>query len=174
LRRADRDDALRGAHATIRNEIFLRRDRGRLGAAAVRSFRRWLMSRMLCVFASAMLLTTSVIAMQRGPARPAPAPQTQDMTLTGCVIAGNNAGTVILDNALERLGTNEKPRAFRLVGAAEDVDFMPHLNHRVQIVGTADRREPPPPPAGAKLAERDLPLLTVKTIQELGDTCAGH
>jgi hypothetical protein len=95
------------------------------------------------------------------------------MTLTGCVVAANSAGAYILDNATERLGSNEPPRAFRLIGAAEDMDFMQHLNHRVRVVGTAELRTPPTPPAGGKVAERDLPLMSVKTIESLGDTCAG-
>jgi len=134
------------------------------------------MSRNVWGVAGAMLLTTTMLAAQERPSAPqTPPPRSdaQEVTFTGCVVAGNSAGTYLLDNALERLGSNEPPRAFRLVGAAEDLDFMSHLNHRVQVIGTADRRQMPSAPPGEKIAERDLPLLSVKTIKDLADTCAG-
>jgi hypothetical protein len=136
------------------------------------------MSRHLSACAAPMMMTivlVAVVAAQgRGPAPQTPPPSpagTQEVTLTGCVVAGNNAGAFILDNAFEQLGSTEKPRAFRLVGATEDLDFMPHLNHRVQIVGNTDPRAQAPTPAGGKVTERDLPLLTVKSIKDVSDTC---
>src|SRR5262245_17459131 len=135
------------------------------------------MTRNVIACLGAVLLASAVVSSQgrsQSPPPQTPAQQTtQEITLTGCVVAANSAGAYILDNALERLASDEKPRAFRMSGAAEDMDFMQVLNHRVRVVGTADQKTPPAPPPDGKIAERDLPLLTVKTIESLGDTCAG-
>ena len=136
------------------------------------------MARNMFAVAAAMLLTITAVLTQGRAQGLSPQqgtqPTTQEVTLTGCVVAANSAGAFILDNAIEQPGSTETPRTFRLIGAAEDMDFMQHLNHRVRVVGTAELRTPPPPPAGGKVAERDLPLMSVKSIESLGDTCAGR
>lgn len=102
------------------------------------------------------------------------APKAQEITLVGCVAQGTSASVFLFENAVDPAKKDDKARVLRIVGSGENMDFTPHLNHKVQIVGTLDTRTPPPPPpvAGAKTEEKDLPVLTVKSVTHIATTCS--
>jgi hypothetical protein len=136
--------------------------------------KRHLVSLAYVVVACAALVSAQSRSQQ--PVKPPPVerPTAQEVSLTGCVVEGVTADVYILTNAVERPGSAERPRTFRLFGAGEDMDFMRHLNQQVQVSGTAELRTPPPPPPGGEVSEKDLPTLTVKSIEAVGDRCSSR
>jgi hypothetical protein len=99
------------------------------------------------------------------------APQAQEITLTGCVVEGSSADVFILDRAVERPGSTEKPRTFRLIGGGEDLDLMQHLNQQVQATGTAEVKPTSTAPPTGPATEKNLPTFTVRSIETVGDRC---
>jgi hypothetical protein len=98
----------------------------------------------------------------------------KDITLTGCVIQGSGPTVFLLDNA--RVNTqdpSEKGRTFVITPATEDLNLSTHLDHEVTITGKAEDKVPPVPPAGQKVAEKDLPKLQAGSLTMVADRCTG-
>ena len=101
-----------------------------------------------------------------------PQQKTADVSLTGCVIQGSSPTVYILDNArLKSDDANEKAKIFVLVNQVEDLDLKGHINHEVTVTGVAEAKTPPVPPAGQKVAEKDLPRFTAKALVMVADRC---
>lgn len=96
-------------------------------------------------------------------------PATQELTLTGCLIQGSTPTVFVFDNARkDPKSPTEKAVKYIVVAGAEDLNFRPHLNHEVRIVGTWDGRTAP---ATGKVEEKDLPRFTAKSVTMVADTC---
>jgi hypothetical protein len=104
-------------------------------------------------------------------AMPGDAPQTQELTVTGCVTEGTDAGVYILTNAVAKPEMQNIPRAFRLTTDGADLDFTLHTNHQVQTTGRAELKPSPEPNPGGRVDPRDLPAFAVKTIQSVSERC---
>jgi hypothetical protein len=79
----------------------------------------------------------------------------------------------LLDNA--RLTTEDAKipgKTYVLTGAGEDMDFRKDLSHEVTVTGTIDMKMGAVPPAGQKVAEKDLPKLSAKSVTTLADKCS--
>ena len=101
-------------------------------------------------------------------------PKAQELTLVGCVSQGTSSDVFIFEDALDPAKKDQKPQTFRIVSTGEGMDFTPHLNHKVQVIGTvaAAKTPPTPPVAGQKVDEKDLPVFTVKTVSMVATTCS--
>ena len=147
------------------------------------------MTRTLTGTALAVLLTATLGAQTTGQQQPPPpptAPQVTapaqvptEITLVGCIAQGTSASVFLFENAVDPAKKDEKAKAFRLASSGEEMDFTPHLNHKVQIIGTlapaavsAGATTTPPPPPGTKVNEKDLPVLTVKSVSHVATTCS--
>jgi hypothetical protein len=123
----------------------------------------------------ASLVVAGSIVFAQEQAKPATADQQKnppDVTVTGCVTQGSGPTVFILDNArMNPRDQNEKAKSYLLVAATEDLGLARHLNHQVSVTGIAEVKMPPPPPAGQKPAEKDLPKLTAKSLTQVADTC---
>jgi hypothetical protein len=106
---------------------------------------------------------------------PPPPPQTTakpaEVTLVGCVVKGSAPNTFLFENAIDPAKKEEKGRTFMLV-AAPNQDLVPHLNHKIQLLGSAETKVVTPVPPATTVAERDLPKFTIKTITHVADTCS--
>lgn len=103
---------------------------------------------------------------------PQAAQKAPEAAVTGCVIQGSSATVFILDGArLNPQDRNEQAKTYVLVAAAEDLQFKNHLNHEVRVTGVAEAKTPPTPPAGQKVAEKDLPKLTAQSVTMVADRC---
>jgi hypothetical protein len=98
-------------------------------------------------------------------------PPVEDVTLTGCVQEGTDAGVYILTNAVNRGESKDLPRTFRLVSNGEELDFTLHANHQVNATGRAELKSPSDGRPGGRIDPRDLPTLAVKTIQTVSERC---
>jgi hypothetical protein len=117
-----------------------------------------------------LAVATSLVAAQNQP--PAAKAPAQDSSLTGCLIQGSGPSVFILDNARANAADkNEQGKTYLLAAATEDLSFRAQVNHEVTITGTADAKAAPMAPAGQKVAEKDLPKLTAKSITQVADTC---
>jgi hypothetical protein len=120
-------------------------------------------------------LATALVAAQGAQTPPpAAAPQGEkgmkDVTLTGCLVQGSAPAIFLLEDArLNPEDKNEKAKKYFVTAAAPDLKA--NLNKEVRIIGQAETKEPPTPPAGQKVAEQDLPKLAVKTIAAVADRC---
>jgi hypothetical protein len=135
------------------------------------------------LIASLALATAFVAAQgttQTPPAQGSLTPQTStdqtkkaaDVDVTGCVIQGTAPTTFLLDNAkLDPANAEEKGKTYVLVAGSTDVDLKTHLNHQVKVTGIAENKVPPVPPAGEKVAEKDLPRFTAKAATMVSDRC---
>jgi hypothetical protein len=116
------------------------------------------------------VLATANVAAQSTPAQEVPKPT--EVTVTGCVIQGSAPTVFILDNArLDPQDRNEKSRTYVLLASTEDLRLRTHLNHEVRVTGLAEVKAVPVPPPGQKVAEKDLPKFTAKTITMVADRC---
>ena len=129
--------------------------------------------RVIASFAMAALCATFVAAQEGMPKQGSreTAPRTVDLTVTGCVIEGTDAGTFVLSNVRATPDVRDVPRAFRLVSSGEEMDFTLHSNHQVQAAGTAEFKPPPDGPPGGRVDPRDLPAFSVRTIRSVSDRC---
>ena len=141
------------------------------------------MRRALIGSAMALFFSAAVGAQATTQQPPPPTPpQTQqttpqttpEKTLVGCVVQGSTANVFILENAVDPADKDAKPQTLKLATTDEEMDFTDHLNHKVQFVGTVTARTAPatPPPAGQKVAEKDLQVFTVKTVTPVATTCS--
>jgi hypothetical protein len=127
------------------------------------------------VFATALVAAQGAGAQQPPPAQnppPQAAQKAPEATLTGCVIQGSSPTVFILDAARTNpQDQKEKAKTFVLVAGTEDLKFTDHLNHEVRVTGVAEAKTPPAPPAGQKIAEKDLPKLTAASVTMVADRC---
>jgi len=128
--------------------------------------------RFLCAMAIVIACASAGFA-QRGPSDPpADRPAVQDVTVTGCVVEGTDAGVYVLTNVVTRPDKTQVPKTFRLVSSGEDLDFALHSNHQVQAIGRAEvKAEPRDTPPGGRIDPRDLPAFSVKSIRSISDRC---
>jgi hypothetical protein len=97
--------------------------------------------------------------------------QTADVVLTGCLIQGTGPAIFILDNAkVSAADPAERPQQYVLASGTEDLNFKTHLNHEVTVSGSAMAMKAPEP-AGKKIEEKDLPMLTAKSLTMVSDRC---
>jgi hypothetical protein len=119
---------------------------------------------------AAMLATGSlaIVHTQTTPGQTSPAPASKTVTFTGCVAAGAQPGTFVLNNAMgdmkdssSTMGTTPPSpsstspstpgttgtsghamtdKSYRLM-AGSGVDLSPHVGHKVQVVGTISGSE---------------------------------
>lgn len=117
-------------------------------------------------------LATALVAAQ-GAQTPPAAPQSdkmKDVTVTGCLVQGSAPAVFLLEDAKANREDNaEKGKTYFLSAAVPDL--RAHLNKEVRVIGQAETKEPPMPPAGQKVSEQDLPKLSVKTISAVADRC---
>ncbi|HZL96589.1 MAG TPA: hypothetical protein VFB99_23235 [Vicinamibacterales bacterium] len=129
----------------------------------------------LSVIVASVFATGLVAAQGAGSAPPQQPPQTQkapEATITGCVIQGSSPTVFILEAArVNPQDRNEKVKTYVLVAGTEDLQFKAHLNHEVRVTGVAESTTPPTPPAGQKVAEKDLPKLTAQSVTMVADRC---
>jgi hypothetical protein len=118
-------------------------------------------------------LATALVAAQAAQAPPAAGPQgdkMKDVTVTGCLMQGSTPAVFLLEDARsDPESKDEKAKTFFL--SASVPDLKANLNKQVRIIGQAETKEPPAPPAGQKVSEQDLPKLSVKTIAAVADRC---
>jgi hypothetical protein len=130
--------------------------------------------RLLCSLAMTIVWTAAMAA-QRGKTEPPSAvpPAGPDLTVTGCVVEGTDAGVYVLTNVVTRPDGSDLPKTFRLVSTGEDLDFALHSNHQVQAVGRAEVKATAPreTPPGARIDPRDLPAFSVKSMRSVSDRC---
>jgi hypothetical protein len=94
-----------------------------------------------------------------------------EVTLVGCVVRGTTPKTFLFENAVDPAKKDEKARTFVLV-ATPQMDLVPHVNHKIQLVGLAETKVVTPVPPATTVAEKDLPTFTIKTITHVADTCS--
>jgi len=106
-------------------------------------------------------------------------------TFTGCLQAGTEAKTYILDKAApaktgEAVGTTGEfanATKFDLV-ASDQVNLQEHVGHKVEVTGTLATAKPdakamaPGPEGGAKMEKSATPQLKVSSIKQLADSCS--
>ena len=116
-------------------------------------------------------LATALVAAQGAQAPPAPqGDKMKDVTVTGCLVQGSAPAVFILEDArIDPESKEEKAKTYFL--SASVPDLKANLNQQVRIIGQAETKEPPAPPAGQKVSEQDLPKLSVKTISAVADRC---
>lgn len=116
---------------------------------------------------------TALVAAQGGQTPPPAAPQSdkmKDVTLTGCLVQGSAPAVFLLEDAKQDPESkDEKGKTYFLSAAVPELKA--NLNKQVRIIGQAETKEPPTPPAGQKVSEQDLPKLSVKTIASVADRC---
>lgn len=133
------------------------------------------MKRSILGLIGSIVTATALVAAQT-PAQQTPAQDQQtkapDLTVTGCLTQGTGPTVFVLDNAkMDAMDKAEKAKSFVLVASTEDLAFASHVNHEVTITGTSDGKAAPTTPAGQKVAEKDLPKLTAKSLTEIADRC---
>jgi hypothetical protein len=133
------------------------------------------MKRILLGSFLAGLVSVSALA-QQAAAPAAQTPQTaqtaiNDVTLVGCVTQGSSPTVFLFENAVDPADKNSKPRSFRLMAKVADVDLTEHVNHKVELKGTAEAKVPPATATG-KVAEKDLPVFTAKSATHVATTCS--
>jgi len=133
------------------------------------------MKRQVLSVIAGSLFATALVAAQSAQPQTAQPQQTQrapEAVVTGCVIQGSSATVFILDSARTNpQDRNEKAKTYLLVAGTEDLQFKDHLNHEVRVTGVAENKTPPTPPAGQKVAEKDLPKLTAQSVTMVADRC---
>lgn len=120
------------------------------------------------------IVTASALVAAQTPAQDPAQPQTKapDTTVTGCLTQGSGPTVFVLGNAkMDAMDKTESAKSYVLVPATEDLAFASHVNHEVTVTGTSDGKIAPNPPAGQKVAEKDLPKITAKSLTEIADRC---
>jgi len=126
------------------------------------------------VAASALALAQSTTPPQT-PATPQQPAASKDITITGCVTQGSSPTVFVLDNARQKPeDRSEKAASFILVASGEDLNFKTYLNQEVQVTGAPEMKTAPTPPAGQKVAEKDLPKFSAKMVTTVSDRCTSH
>jgi hypothetical protein len=95
-----------------------------------------------------------------------------DVTVTGCLIQGSSPAVFILDNARQKAGDmTEKAQSYVVIASSEDLPLTANLNHEVSVTGSADAKVTTVPPAGEKVAEKDMPRFSAKNLTMVADRC---
>jgi hypothetical protein len=124
------------------------------------------------VFATGLLAAQGAGTAQDPPKPPPQAQKAPEVTITGCLIQGSSPTVFLFDAArLNPQDKNERAKTYLLVAGTEDLKFKEHLNHEVRITGLAEAKTVPNPPAGQKVAEKDLPKLTAQSVTMVADRC---
>ena len=126
------------------------------------------------VFATGLLAAQAAGSAQQPPAQnpPQQAQKAAETVITGCVIQGSSPTVFVLETArVNPQDKNEKVKTYLLVAGTEDLKFNDHLNHEVRVTGVAEAKTIPTPPAGQKVAEKDLPKLTAQSVTMVADRC---
>jgi hypothetical protein len=101
---------------------------------------------------------------------PQPQQDKPDLTVRGCIRPGPAADIWILTDATVESGAVAgQTGRFRLVIGNDEVQFKPHANHRVKVVGPSDGRPFPPP--GKDVPATELPTLSVKSLTMVSTEC---
>jgi hypothetical protein len=126
----------------------------------------------LCLAIPAMALAFAAVADQVA-AKPMDQqlPKTIEVTVTGCLIQGNVPNTFLLDGArLNPKDSREVAKRYLLTSEVEDMPMKDLVNHEVAatgvVVSRSDVRPLPNPPT-----DKDLPVLTAKSIATIADRC---
>ena len=124
----------------------------------------------LCLAIPAMALAFAAVAEQANKPMEQ-LPKTIDVTVTGCLIAGTAPKTFLLDNArLNPKDSREVAKRYLLASEVEDMPMKELVNHEVTatgvIVSRSDIKPLPVPPT-----DKDLPVLTAKSIATIADRC---
>lgn len=106
------------------------------------------------------------------PAEVTKAPSEEEITVTGCFVAGSTPGVFLLQDARTAAqGSSEVGRNFVFSAPAGTVDLSRSVNHRITVTGTAENKVVAPPPAGQKVADKDLPVFSVHDAGAVGEAC---
>ena len=132
----------------------------------------------------AIATSAAVLSAQQNPPPPPPPPAaeqtppaqtpatTPDVKVTGCLVQGSGPTVFIVENAKkDSKSATEKGVSYMVVSTLADVNLRDHLNHQVEISGKADPK-PAPVTGAAKIEEKDLPKLTVKSVTLVSNTCS--
>jgi hypothetical protein len=138
-----------------------------------------------CVAALAAIAITASAQQPPQPApqpAPAPAPSAtarldKDVTLTGCIKAGAEAGSFELSNIKKgeaSTGPSLAKDAKIALAPAAGVELAPHVGHTVEVKGTwsaaaATSSPTPTAPAGEAKAAKNL---TVSSVKMVSATCS--
>jgi len=136
---------------------------------------------------------------EQSPSIPSPTTQTEDQSLTGCLIQGSAPAIFLLENARatveaasvmpsgsassaaqgDRSTTSSgasRGLTYLVTASAASVDLKGQLNHQVTITGTGDTEvvstPAQAPSPNARMNEKDLPKLAAKTVTKIADTCS--
>ena len=137
----------------------------------MRVFKPILATLFLCLAIPAMALAFAAVADQAA-AKPADQlPKTVDVTVTGCLIQGADPKTFVLDNArINPKDSKEAAKRYLMASEVEDMPLKDLVNHEVTatgvVVARSDIRPLPVPPT-----DKDLPVLTAKSIATIADRC---
>ena len=142
------------------------------------------MKRQVIGFLASVMAASALIAAQTQNPPPKPAtpqspeqsqqtPSKADVTLTGCLIQGSSPAVFILDNAKQKADDKtEKAQSYVVTQGAEDLPLAANLNHEVSVMGSAETKAAPP--AGQKVAEKDMPRFTAKSVTLVADRCTAN
>jgi hypothetical protein len=120
--------------------------------------------------AAALALTMGVAGQESQSPQP---PKTQEVSLTGCLVQGSGPSVFVFENAKANPSDmDEKGRSYLLATDEMSISFREHLNHEVQIEGSAETMMPPIPLDGQKVKESDLPKLTATKVTHVATTCS--
>jgi hypothetical protein len=124
----------------------------------------------LCLAIAGMMIALAA-AEQAGSKPTEQLPKTVDVTVTGCVIAGTDPKTFLLDNArMNPKDSREVAKKYLLTSEVEDISMKDLVNHEVTatgvVVARSDVRPLPNPPT-----DKDLPVITAKSIATIADRC---
>jgi len=126
----------------------------------------------------------------QSPSTTPSASQSQDQSLTGCLVQGSGPSVFLLEHAKSGAGvavsspSSQTDRSvassagasktYVVTASAGSVDLKGQLNHQVTITGMGDAASVSAPAAGqsAKVSEKDLPKFSAKTIMKIADTCS--
>lgn len=105
-------------------------------------------------------------------------PKTSDVTVTGCLIQGATETSFVLDNArMNPKDEKETGKRYLLVSHIEDMPLKNLLNHEITatgVVATPPGATASMPPVTPPVTEKNLPVLTAKTIATVADRCTAN
>jgi len=130
------------------------------------------MKKQLIGLAASLAFATSLVLAQSADPKNSPAQAKMpapEVVLTGCIVQGSGPTVFLLDNARPQSDKVARGRTYRLESVAEDLDFHANLNKEVDITGVAEQK--PAPASGQKVAEKDLPKLSARSVAVLSDKC---
>jgi len=121
-----------------------------------------------------------------------PTTQTEDESLTGCLVQGSGPSVFLLENAkitaevraMKPSTATDQPgsaassrsdaKTYVVTVSAVSVDLKGQINHQVTITGTGEPAvvSAPASPPSARMNEKDLPKFTARTVTKIADTCS--